>query len=79
MTNLILELKKRYNYNQTLLENDKLQEGYKLKLLTGSFADLVVTVENTEGNNRIWVLLEHVKGTIKLNFERTLTKNYYKF
>ena len=55
---LILELKKRYEFNSNPTQNEKLQRGDSIKFYTGPFADIVAKVERVDEKKRIWVLLE---------------------
>ena len=57
-SDLILELKNRYEFNSNTLQNEKLQQGDVIKFHKGPFVDLFAKVESVDEKNRIWVLLE---------------------
>ena len=57
-SNLIDELMMRYNSSGELLIKKIFHKGERVKLLTGPFANFIVTVEKYETNQRIWVLID---------------------
>ena len=75
-SNLILELKKRYYFNQLLTENNKLQTGDRIKMYTGPFAEFFAKVESVDNNNPIWVLLEYAGKSKRLKLENSGTVKY---
>ena len=74
--NLILELKKRYYYNQFLPENVKLQNGDRIKMYNGPFADFFAKVESLDNNSSIWVLLEYARKLKRLKLVNGATVKY---
>jgi transcriptional antiterminator RfaH len=57
-SDLILEIKTRYEIKRNQTKKENLQKGDSIKFFAGPFADLIAKVESVEENNRIWVLLE---------------------
>jgi transcriptional antiterminator RfaH len=78
-SDLILELKKRYQINSNLLQKANLQKGDAIKFCTGPFVDLIAKVENVDKNNRIWVLLETLGGRHRLKLQNIEKNKYDKF
>ena len=76
-SDLILELKIRYEINSNPTQNEKLQKGDSIKFYTGPFADLIAKVESVDEKNRIWVLLEAMGGNQRLKL-KNIEKNKYK-
>ena len=75
---LILELKARYEINNHLSQNKKLEKGDTIKFYAGPFADLIAKVESVEENNRIWVLLEAMGGYQRLKLQKFDNNKYNK-
>jgi transcriptional antiterminator RfaH len=75
-SDLILELKNRYEINSKPTQKKKLQKGDSIKFYTGPFTDLLAKVERVDEKNRIWVLLEGMGGYQKLKLQ-SLEKNKY--
>ena len=75
-TDLILELKIRYEFKKSQKQKDKLKEGDSIKFNTGPFADLIAHVESVDENKRIWVLLEVMGGYKRLKLQN-IEKNKY--
>lgn len=72
-SDLILELKTRYEINSNPTQNEKLQKGDSIKFYAGPFVDLIAKIESVDGDSRIWVLLEAMGGYKRLklqNFEK---------
>ena len=72
-SDLILELKIRYEINCKSTQKEKLQKGDSIKFYAGPFVDLIAKIESVDGNSRIWVLLEAMAGYKRLklqNFEK---------
>ena len=61
-SDLILELKTRYEINRNPNQKEKLQKGDSIKFNLGPFADLIAKVESVDENDRIWVILEAMGG-----------------
>ena len=76
-SDLILELKTRYEINSNPTQKEKLQKGDSLKFYKGPFADLIAKVESVDEKNRIWVLLEAMGGYQRLKL-KNVEKNTYK-
>ena len=77
-SDLILELKIRYEINSNSMQNEKLQKGDSIKFYTGPFADLLAKIESVDENNRIWVLLEAMGGHRRLKLQQTKNFKYNK-
>ena len=77
-SDLILELKIRYEINSNLTQKEKLQKGDSIKFHLGPFADLIAKVESVDENNRIWVLLEAMGGYRRLKLQKTKNFKYNK-
>ena len=75
-SDLILELKKRYQIDSNPKQIDNLQKGDSIKFYVGPFADLIAKVESVDKNNRIWVLLEAMGGRHRLKLTK-IKKNKY--
>ena len=78
-SDLILELKTRYEINCNPKHKEKLQKGDSIKFYTGPFADLIAKVESVDENNRIWILLEAMGGRPRLKLQDKKKNNYNKF
>ena len=72
-SDLILELKIRYEINSNPTQNEKLQKGDSIKFYAGPFVDLIAKIESVDGNSRIWVLLEAMGG-----YKRSKLQNFEK-
>ena len=75
-SDLILELKNRYEINSKLTQKEKLQKGDSIKFYTGPFTDLIAKVESVDEKNRIWILLEAMGGYQRLKL-KDVEKNQY--
>ena len=78
-SDLVLELKNRYEININPKQNEKLQKGDAIKFYTGPFCDLIAKVESMDENNRIWVLLEAMGGRQRLKLQSVEKNKYNKF
>ena len=78
-SDLIFELKARYEIKISQTKKEKLQKGDSIKFFAGPFADLIAKVESVEENNRIWVLLEAMGGYQRLKLQRADKLNIVKF
>ena len=77
-SDLILELKTRYEINSNTTQMESLQKGDSIKFYAGPFADLIAKVESVDENNRIWVLLEAMGGKRKLKLQNFQKLRYNK-
>ena len=77
-SDLILELKNRYEINSNSTEKEKLQKGDSIKFYAGPFADLIAKVENVDKNNRIWFLLEGIGSNKRLKLQDDEKNKYNK-
>ena len=77
-SDLILELKNRYEINSNPTQNEKLQKGDSIKFYAGPFADLIAKVESVDEKNRIWILLEAMGGYQKLKLQNVKKNQYNK-
>ena len=78
-SDLILELKNRYEINSNPTQNKKLQKGDSIKFYSGPFTDLIAKVESVEEKNRIWILLEAMGGYQRLKLKNFEKNKYNKF
>ena len=78
-SDLILELKKRYEINSNLTQTENLQRGDSIKFYTGPFTDLIAKIESVDEKNRIWVLLEAMGGHQRLKLQNVEKNKYNKF
>ena len=77
-SDLILELKNRYEINSNPMQKEKLQKGDAIKFHTGPFADLIAKVESVDEKNRIWILLEAMGGYQRLKLQNVKKNQYNK-
>ena len=77
-SDLILELKKRYQITINPTQKVNLQKGDAIKFYAGPFVDLIAKVESVEKNNRIWVLLEAMGGHQKFKLQNVEKSKYNK-
>ena len=77
-SDLILELKNRYEINSNPSQKEKLQKGDSIKFYAGPFADLIAKVESVDEKNRIWILLEAMGGYRKLKLQKNQSIKYNK-
>ena len=77
-SDLILELKNRYEINSNPTQEEKLQKGDSIKLLKGPFANLIAKVESVDEKSRIWVLLEAMGGYQRLKLQNVEKSKYNK-
>ena len=68
-SDLILELKNRYEINSKSTKKEKLQNGDSIKFFKGPFTDLIAKVESGDEKNRIWILLEAMGGYQRLKLQ----------
>ena len=78
-SDLILEMKIRYEINSNPTQKEKLQKGDSIKFYTGPFADLIAKVESVDEKNRIWILLEAMGGYQRLKLQNVEKNQYNKF
>lgn len=78
-SDLILELKTRYEINKNPNQKEKLKKGDSIKFYTGPFSDLIAKVESVDENNRVWVLLEAMGGYKRLKLQNIEKNIYSKF
>ena len=78
-SDLILELKARYENKINQTKKEKLQKGDSIRFFAGPFADLIAKVESVEENNRIWVLIEAMGGYQRLKLKGADKLNIVKF
>ena len=78
-SDLILELKTRYEINSNPTQNEKLQKGDSIKFYTGPFTDLIAKVESADEKSRIWILLEAMGGYQRLKLQNVEKNKYNKF
>ena len=77
-SDLILELKNRYEINSNPTQNEKLQKGDSIKFYSGTFTDLIAKVESVDEKNRIWILLEAMGGYQRLKLQNVKKNQYNK-
>ena len=78
-SDLILEMKIRYEINSNPTQKEKLQKGDSIKFSSGAFTDLIAKVESVEEKNRIWILLEAMGGYQRLKLQNVEKNIYIKF
>ena len=77
-SDLILELKIRYEINSNSIQKEKLQKGDSIKFFTGPFTDLIAKIESVDEKNRIWILLEAMGGNQRLKLQNVEKNKYNK-
>ena len=77
-SDLILELKTRYEINSNSMQRKELQKGDAIKLNKGPFAELIAKFESLDKNNRIWVLLEVMGGHRRIRLQNLEKIKYSK-
>tara|TARA_Y200000002_G_C22363943_1_gene530249 strand:+ start:71 stop:586 length:516 start_codon:yes stop_codon:yes gene_type:complete len=77
-SDLILELKARYETKSNPTQKENLQKGDSIKFHAGPFANLIGEVESVDEKNRVWVLLESMGGYQRLKLKNVKNK-YNKF
>jgi transcriptional antiterminator RfaH len=78
-TDLILDLKNRYEINSNPMPKEKLQKGDCIKFYSGPFTDLIGKIESIDENKRIWVLLEAMGGYKRLKLQNVQQINTINF
>ena len=77
-SDLILQLKARYEINRNPMQKEKLQKGDSIKFNLGPFADLIAKVESVDENKRIWVILEAMGGYQRVKLQNVAKNKYSK-
>ena len=77
-SDLILELKNRYEINSNPKQNENLQRGDSIMFYAGPFAELIAKIESVDKNNRIWVLMEAMGGYRRLKLQQDKKFKYKK-
>lgn len=77
-TDLILELKIRYEENFNPIKEEKLKKGDIIKFHNGPFVDIIAKIESLDEKNRIWVLLEVMGNSRKVKIQQTKIVNFSK-
>lgn len=78
-SDLIHDLKIRYEINSNSSENGTLKQGDSIKFYSGPFADVIAKVESVDENNRIWILLEAMGGYRRLKLQQIKQSNIMKY
>ena len=78
-SDLILELKIKYEINSNPTQMEKLQKGDSIKFHSGPFTDLIAKVESADEKNRIWILLEGIGGLQRLKLQNTENNKYNRY
>ena len=78
-SDLILELKNRYEIYSNPTQKEKLQKGDSIKFYMGPFADLIAKIESVDDKNRIWVFLEGMGRYQRLKLQNVEKNKYNKF
>ena len=76
---LIMELKIRYEIKSNSFQKEKLQIGDSIKFYRGIFTDLIAKVESVDNKNRIWVLLEGMGGRRRIKLQNIEKNNHNKY
>lgn len=77
-TDLILQIKNRYNLSEIESKNDKLHHGDLLKIHAGPFVDFFAKVESVDKSNRIWLLIEYDGKLQRLKLKNNESLQYIK-
>ena len=77
-SDLIQDLKIRYEINSNPTQKETLKPGDSIKFFSGPFADVIAKVESVDENNRIWVLLEAMGGYQRLKLKKIKQLNIIK-
>ncbi len=77
-SDLIQDLKIRYEINSNPTQKVTLNPGDSIKFYSGPFADVIAKVESVDENNRIWVLLEAMGGYQRLKLKKIQRANIIK-
>lgn len=77
-SDLIIQIKNKYNLNDVELENDELNQGDLVKLYSGPFVDFFAKVEKVDQNHRVWLLLEHNGKIQRVNLKKSRGLQYKK-
>ncbi len=77
-SDLIIELKRRFEIKSNSSREGKIQKGDSIKFYVGPFADLIAKVESVDESNRIWVLLEAMGGKRRLKLQNFQKLRYNK-
>ena len=75
---LVVELKKRYENIVNPMINENLKSGDTIKFNNGPFANLVANIESVDEKKRIYVLLEVMGGSRKLEINIKEEINFIK-
>ena len=75
---LIITLKNRYQKDVHSSRKETLQKGDNIKFNSGPFVDLIAGIEALDGKNRIWVLLDFIGGSTKLELKYKGNTSYFK-
>ena len=78
-SDLIVELKIKYEINSNPTQKEKLQKGDSIKFYAGPFVDLIAKIESVDEKNRIWILLEAMGGHQRLKLQNVEKNQYNKF
>ena len=78
-SDLIQDLKIRYEINSNPTQKETLKPGDSIKFYSGPFADVIAKVESVDENNRIWVLLEAMGGYRRLKLKKIKQSNIIKY
>ena len=78
-SDLIQDLKIRYEINSNTTQKETLKPGDSIKFYSGPFADVIAKVESVDENNRIWVLLEAMGGYRRLKLKKIKRSNIIKY
>jgi transcriptional antiterminator RfaH len=78
-SDLIQDLKIRYEINSNPTQKDTLKQGDSIKFYSGPFADVIAKIESVDENNRIWVLLEAMGGYRRLKLPKIKRSNIIKY
>jgi len=65
-TKFVNNLMKRYDFSGKLLPIKELKKGGQVKVLNGSFANFIATIEEYETDQRTWFLMDLMGGKSKI-------------
>ena len=77
-SDLILQLKIRYEINSNSKSEENLRKGDSIKFYTGPFTDLIAKIESVDEKNRIWILLDAMGGKQIIKLQNVEKNKYFR-
>ncbi|MGP3726541.1 transcription termination/antitermination protein NusG [Cereibacter sphaeroides] len=72
---LVDGIRQRCDYSGLLAPAETLAPGDRVRVLSGPFANFVATVERLDPQQRVWILLDCIGGTMKVEISRHALQN----